>query len=278
MVHRHRDPTVVVVIQLCNGKDRIAMQQKNQRPHVPEMLASLLLIVLVGLVTWWLVGLKANGSTGNSAATLQTQLPTPSLISVSSAKTPLPSLEPTATPALSAVTPTSQDSVATKMASVATLEVQLTTSPFPTFPPTPTPHAFGIISDEYAKAQGYALGIVVQNAWVGVINGNSVAIWVGTAVDAPDEDVILVRWSLPKQTLQQRFALPGKHDSLKIVAEQNNRLTLTSADKATFYFDVPGLRVVDSLTESVPTADLSQIVTPSALNTPVVTPGAPAYP
>ncbi len=170
-----------------------------------------------------------------------------------------------------------QNRAAKKAASVATLSIMLTTSPFPTFPPTPTPYALGIVSDEETRALGYLLGLVAQNAWVGVINGTAIVVWAGAPVDTPDEGAILVRWTVHGQILLQRVVLPGKHGAAKITADQNNRLTLASADKTTFYYDVPGLSLVNSLTESVPTVDFSAMATATA-GAPASTPVPTAYP
>jgi hypothetical protein len=49
---------------------------------------------------------------------------------------------------------------------------------------------------------------------------------------------------------------------VRVVSEQNNRLTLVSTDGTTYYFDVPARRFVDSLNEVVPSATPPNTFTP----------------
>jgi hypothetical protein len=54
---------------------------------------------------------------------------------------------------------------------------------------------------------------------------------------------------------------------VRVVSEQDNRLTLVTTDGTTYYFDVPARRFVVSLAEAVPSA------TPPPTYTPIPLPG-----
>ena len=44
------------------------------------------------------------------------------------------------------------------------------------------------------------------------------------------------------------FPTPTKHGGVRVVSEQDNRLKLVSTDGTTYYFDIPSLSFVSSLT------------------------------
>ena len=59
------------------------------------------------------------------------------------------------------------------------------------------------------------------------------------------------------------FPTPTKHGGVRVVGEQDNRLTLASTDGTTYYFDIPSLSYVSSLTVFAPS------ITPPPTRTPV---------
>lgn len=63
---------------------------------------------------------------------------------------------------------------------------------------------------------------------------------------------------------------PTEDGWLTIVDIQGERVVLQSGNDNTYYFDMPGMRFVNSLTEFVPTATLSPTWTPGPTNTPVI--------
>ncbi|HLY27041.1 MAG TPA: hypothetical protein VKQ72_11925 [Aggregatilineales bacterium] len=82
-------------------------------------------------------------------------------------------------------------------------------------------------------------------------------------------------WTFPLRGFNKQYATPGRHGSVRITGEHNNRLTLLSTDGNTFYFDVPGLQFVPSLTEVVPTITPPPTYTPVMPNTPPAPTGYP---
>jgi hypothetical protein len=250
------------------------MPPRQRNPHVTDALVGILLVAVVGVVMWWLVGTRTDGNLGSSTAAQTALVPTIAQLSAPPATAILaPTLDLPAT--------TTQNAIATisaaKQQGAATFVVKMTTSPIATGIPGPT----GISEvNEPTRLLLAREGLTVQNGWGGYINGHAVSVWAGTTTTNPDEGVIEVMWVGPQQTLRQRFTISGQHGWLKISAEQNNRLTLASADKATYYFDVPGLRVASSLAEIVPTVDFSLMATaPATPLLPMSTPMAPtAYP
>jgi hypothetical protein len=144
-------------------------------------------------------------------------------------------------------------------------------------PATWTPGPTAISDNEQTKGQWLAFGFLVENAWSGPINGGNMSVFAGAYSGASDQGTLEIIWTArylnPSREL--RYDTPGKHGSIHIVRADNNRLTLVSTDGTTFYFDVPGLQFVSSLTDVVPT------ITPPAAGTPglLLTQAAPTtYP
>lgn len=141
--------------------------------------------------------------------------------------------------------------------------------------PSQAPVATGIWDDVYVKAQWGQQGFVVQNAWGGYVDGNPVGVFAGAWASALDQGILQVVWTFPLRGFNKQYATPGRHGSVRITGEHNNRLTLISTDGSTFYFDVPGLQFVPSLTEIVPTITPPPTYTPVVPNTPPAPTGYP---
>jgi len=155
-----------------------------------------------------------------------------------------------------------QDAIATiaafKQKLAATFVIEMTTSPIsPGIPP----------AEKIFDAQGptqkamLGLGLMVQNIWAGTIDGRDVRVYAGALTGQPDEGGIMA-WDDDQHGGRQLFRVPGKHGAVKILAENNFRITLTSADNAIFYFDVLGLEFVDALGKPLPTASAPSTYTP----------------
>jgi hypothetical protein len=121
-------------------------------------------------------------------------------------------------------------------------------------------------SDIYQWASGKLLGLDTQNVWVGLVDGNEADVTAGALLDDPEQGAIYLVVSIPRGGVMEQILTPTKHGAVRVVSEQNNRLTLVSTDGTTYYFDVPARRFVNSLTEVVPSA------TPPATETPLPTP------
>lgn len=88
---------------------------------------------------------------------------------------------------------------------------------------------------------------VIQNLWRDEINEQRVSVHAGALRDDLEQGIVYVP---PASTF---YPTPIRAGSVRIVAEENYRLTLLSENGTTFYFDIPGQRFMDSLTEVVPT-------------------------
>lgn len=88
---------------------------------------------------------------------------------------------------------------------------------------------------------------VYDNEWANDIDGNWIVVFAGSLRDDPTQGIIIFGWD------EEVYETPIKSGSVHIVAEDNYRLTLMSANNTIFYFDIPGRRFVDSLTQVVPT-------------------------
>jgi hypothetical protein len=123
-----------------------------------------------------------------------------------------------------------------------------------TFPPTGT--------DESPETilVGKQLGFDVLNAWGGILNGKPVSVFAGASSTDPNQGEIFI---LIYNGIAERFPTPTKHGGVRVVSEQDNRLTLVSTDGTTYYFDIPAMSYVSSLTVFAPS------ITPPPTRTPV---------
>jgi hypothetical protein len=135
----------------------------------------------------------------------------------------------------------------TQYAIIVATYLATTPSPTPirTFPPT------GTREDMYVKPSGEKMGLDAQNAWFGLLDGRPVSVHAGALLGDSSQGAIYI---LGGRGVNGQILTPTKHGGVRVVSEQNNRLTLVSTDGTTYYFDVPARRFVDSLTEVVPSA------------------------
>jgi hypothetical protein len=131
------------------------------------------------------------------------------------------------------------------------------------YTPLPTAKAIylptGTIESGYAIATGKTLGINAVNGWFGFWDGNEVSLYAGATSDDPDQGVIVI---LMRYAPEGNLPTPTKHGAVRVVSEQNNRLTLVSTDGTIYYFDIPSLSYVSSLTAFAPS------ITPPPTRTP----------
>ncbi len=101
------------------------------------------------------------------------------------------------------------------------------------------PWPTGIIEEGQAPLP--AAAITVKNQWQGVISGQYVQVYAGALPDDPAQGVVIVAVTSP--TLEpvsvQRFVTPSKAGAVRIVSEQDQRLTLHSASGVSSVFDLP---------------------------------------
>jgi len=154
--------------------------------------------------------------------------------------------------------------VAQKQTAIVTLNAFQTEHPSIN-PPRPT----GIIDvpDPSFYAQGYA----ILNSWQQNVNGSWIQAYAGNLVNDPSQGIVIVVLAWSDRSQGGPVMTPTKSGSVKIVAEQNNRLTLQSDNGTVYYFDVLGMTFTPSLTEVVPTVTLLPTFTPLPPSTPVPT-------
>ncbi len=127
------------------------------------------------------------------------------------------------------------------------------TLPF-TYPPT------GTSENGRVFASGKTLGIDALNGWYGIWDGKVVGVYSGASSTDPDQGEMVI---FIDSGLVGNFPTPTKHGGVRVVSEHNNRLTLVSTDGTTYYFDIPAMSYVSSLTGFAPS------ITPPPTRTPV---------
>jgi hypothetical protein len=127
------------------------------------------------------------------------------------------------------------------------------TAPF-TYPPT------GTLDDPYVRASAKMLAIYGLNGWRGLWDGKVVGVYAGAWAEGSDQGIIDVWFDSGEVG---KFLTPTRHGGVRVVSEQDNRLTLVSTDGTTYYFDIPSLSYVSSLTVFAPS------ITPVPTRTPV---------
>jgi hypothetical protein len=141
------------------------------------------------------------------------------------------------------------------------LATYLATTPSSTPPKTPFPTGT-VESDVYLHASGRKLGVVTQNAWVGLVDGNEVDVWAGASLDDPQQGIVRITVSVFRGGISELITTPTKNGGVRVVSEHNNRLTLVSTNGTVYYFDVPARRFIASRTEVVASATLPATGTP----------------
>lgn len=142
-------------------------------------------------------------------------------------------------------------------------------------PETPVYLPTGIYDDQRVRISAELLFIDAQNAWGGFIDGNRFTLYAGSLQSDPDQGVVGLVTSLPGGKRIEKFVTPSKHGALRVVTEQNNRITLIAADGTIFYFDLPTRQFVASLTEVAPSVTPSPLATPEPIGLPYPLPTAP---
>jgi hypothetical protein len=142
----------------------------------------------------------------------------------------------------------------------------------PTNRPDPILPTGTVENDIYERSSGMKLGLDTQNGWVGYLDGNKVDLYAGALLDDPGQGAVFLFVTIPNSGFLGLILTPTQHGGVRVVGEQNNRLTMISTDGTTYYFDVPARRFVDSLSEVVSSA------TPPATKTPLIRLSTPQSP
>jgi hypothetical protein len=145
-------------------------------------------------------------------------------------------------------------------------------------PVTPIYLPTGIYEDQRVKISGSLLFIDAQNAWGGIIDEYPFTLYAGALQSDPDQGLVYLVTHIPGVKGFERFLTPSKHGALRVVSQQNNRLTLIATDETVFYFDVPARQYVASLTEVVPSVTPYPPGFPTPTGIPYPPPAPPDFP
>jgi hypothetical protein len=231
---------------------------KKGKP-IQEMVTLFLGLVIVAAITIAIITTLREPAPGSTTAAASLYPITPSQKPTTAVPYPYPYPLPLYyfTPDLAA-TQTAAGPLATQDAIMYATQMAITPSPTPpiTYPPT------GTYVDFRTLSSGAQNGLDPQNGWFGLFNEQPVNIFAGALVGDKDQGAIFIFMELPKRGYLELILTPTKHGGVRVVSEQNNRLTLVSTDGTTYYFDLPARRFVASLTEFVPSATPLPTYTP----------------
>ena len=150
-------------------------------------------------------------------------------------------------------------------------------------PPTPqgTPAGEGVLTDQVGDPIEFFTGefIPLGYAWYERTNQGYILVYAGEDAHDPQQGVVtVVRSGTIWDPIGSRHETATKSGGLLIVDVKRQRLILSSTSGATFYFDVPAGRFVDSLTEIVPTMTHGPTITPQPTIRKLVQDDAPDEP
>jgi hypothetical protein len=120
-----------------------------------------------------------------------------------------------------------------------------------------------------AGAEFFHEGYRMQNAWQNLVNGYWADVVAGAYANDPEQGVIFSSWQFPNAAIGRFYDTPTRAGSVRIIAEQDYRLTLEATSGTLFYWDIPSQSYVDSLAQVVAT------ITPPPTHTPTTGPQAP---
>jgi len=128
--------------------------------------------------------------------------------------------------------------------------------------PKGTPAGNGVITINVGSFPG-SMGFDWDNSWAEIINDDEVIVHAGLSRIIESQGmVIVVRYGNGREYPFSRYYTPLRAGGVQIVGAQGERLILLSKTGVTFYFDVPGERFVNSLTEVVPSVTPGPTLTP----------------
>jgi hypothetical protein len=235
----------------------------NKEKPTQEMFRLLLGLVIVAAITIAIISTLRGPTQGSASVAASTspssssqQPATPPQEPTTAVPNPYP-MEIPLTPSAAAAEATSSF-LSTRKADLHATFLATTPSPTPpvTIPPT------GTREDMYVKPSGEKLGLDAINAWAGIWDGKQISVFAGAILDDPNQGAIFVWIS---DVIANQFLTPTKHGGVRVMSERNNRLTLVSTDGTTYYFDIPALSYVSSLTAFAPS------ITPAPTRTPFPT-------
>jgi hypothetical protein len=133
---------------------------------------------------------------------------------------------------------------------------------------------WGMIENPSVPMSGSAF--LAENAWRLDMGDGYVLVIAGYSPKYPEEGLLFVTIDRKNMFTTRTFIAPGNGGSIRIEKAVGMRIVLTAKNKDTLYFDIPGLRFVNSLEEVVPTAtELIPAATPVNTATPLPLPPYP---
>jgi hypothetical protein len=169
---------------------------------------------------------------------------------------PLPEALIIPTPTLGMLTQISPDPTSPGVPDYEATSIFLLTNTAPITPVRPT----GIFDDQ---TDFFHEGYRMQNAWQGVVAGFWANVVAGAHSDDPEQGWIFSSWEWPNAAVYGFYKTPSRTGAVHVVAEQDARLTLVSANGVTYYWDIPSQSFVDSLTVPASTITPPPTYTPT---------------
>lgn len=117
----------------------------------------------------------------------------------------------------------------------------------PQFTPwTPPPFETGIFEGQ--TGHFHAFEAMIENHWIGIVNGNRVTVFAGSWTNDPSLGFIAVETAPSKgHSIWGYYPSPTKSGALRILEAKRLRLSIQQAgDSTLLYFDVPALMYVSS--------------------------------
>ena len=100
----------------------------------------------------------------------------------------------------------------------------------------------------------------IENMWRGSYNSLAVEVYAGSRINDPGSGIIIL--SIPDLEIFTTFTDPNPAGSLRIKSEADLRLTLSSEQGQTRYFDIPAQQFTGDTKTALPAADLPPLPTP----------------
>jgi hypothetical protein len=240
---------------------------------IQEMVRLFLGLVIVAAITITIITTlrePASGSVTVAASPSPTTSPQQPATPPQEPTTAIPYPVPGAPPPSPTLNANAQETLVVAVAAQATLRIAFKETLQAYTPPPAAPSTFpptGTSENGYDIASGKMLQIDALNGWRGIWDGKAIGVYAGSS--EPDQGIIVV---VINSGLFGYYPTPTKHGGVRVVSEQNNRLTLVSTDGTTYYFDIPALSYVSSLTAFAPSITPPPTRTPFPLNYVTSTP------
>lgn len=121
------------------------------------------------------------------------------------------------------------------------------------------PRPAGILEDEPAPFHSFEF--MLSNQWQGTISGQWVHVFAGA--DGQDASQGLIFLMIEKTDMLLRLPTEVKEGAVRILAEENLRLTLQTEAGTLLYFDIPARQFAADLEEELPPAEIPPLIEPT---------------